>query len=529
VELKVTANSYVSSELLLRARSLWPLPYHKIVGKTRDEKCDVMFDHLDANQSGDLTVAELMASSEFIDPRIRLDQASHMFHFLDRDQDGTVSREEFREAMQFVFEGLSEEEVDQSVMEVLAYRHSLEHVDARGKFLALFSQLDRDGSGSLDIHEIRMVSLSVQSVGDWSSARKQLEEFDSDGDGQISAEEFVSGMMKLTEDLPPLELIRRLNAIMDRKHYFYDFSRAYVGDLGVLPLLRALEADDEVSGLNLSSCGIRNKGCQAVAEFVASRPQVTRLFLANNPISGHGALALEDMLRRNRSVTELDLRGTFVAQPYSWTHRGRGPPPFPDLGALEGLVEGNRAAAPERPADLRALLGALREELKAGFYAAAGGDGELGQEGLEAWLDGLRRGEGELQLPPRLLAAMSPGRMLQLAGKPSLAFPDFIAAIKREDTVSKVAWLLKSKRQELKVLFYSLAGRSGRLELSRMLGRLDSALREHDWGLTGEEAAEVLTPQLFLQSDFVLSDDAGSLTWPEFINPILALASETAA
>lgn len=57
-----------------------------------------------------------------------------------------VSREEFGTAMKFMFEGLSEEEVDQNVLEVLSFRHSLEHIDKLGKFRSVFAHLDKDNS-----------------------------------------------------------------------------------------------------------------------------------------------------------------------------------------------------------------------------------------------------------------------------------------------------------------------------------------------------------------------------------------------
>ena len=60
----------------------------------------------------------------------------------------------------------------------------------------------------------------------------------------------------------------------NRKGHVYDFSRAYVGDAGLDPLLKALETDYEFTGIVLSNCGIRNRGCKALAEFVAARPEV---------------------------------------------------------------------------------------------------------------------------------------------------------------------------------------------------------------------------------------------------------------
>ena len=62
-----------------------------------------------------------------------------------------------------------------------------------------------------------------------------------------------------------------------RKGHIYDFSRACVGDKGLDPILKALEIDYEFTGIVLSNCGIRNRGCKALAEFAAARPEV-RIF-----------------------------------------------------------------------------------------------------------------------------------------------------------------------------------------------------------------------------------------------------------
>lgn len=56
--------------------------------------------------------------------------------------------------MMFMFEGLSDEETDQSIMEVLAYRHSFEHLDREGIFRAIFKHFDKDcsvGGGAIEV------------------------------------------------------------------------------------------------------------------------------------------------------------------------------------------------------------------------------------------------------------------------------------------------------------------------------------------------------------------------------------------
>jgi hypothetical protein len=48
--------------------------------------------------------------------------------------------------MRLAFKSLSQEEIDQSVLEVLSYRHSLEDMSREGMFRSLFQHLDKDAS-----------------------------------------------------------------------------------------------------------------------------------------------------------------------------------------------------------------------------------------------------------------------------------------------------------------------------------------------------------------------------------------------
>jgi len=481
-----------------------------------------MFQHLDADGSGGLTSEELMANCEFVDPRVQVDEAKQIMDFMDTNNDNIVSREEFGTAMKFMFEGLSEEEVDQNVLEVLSFRHSLEHIDKLGKFRSVFAHLDKDNSGYLDINEIRMVSLAMSSGGDWQTARKQMDWLDSDNDGKISIEEFLKGMEQITEGMSVSDLVTRVESLMNRKGYAYNFSLAYIGDKGVLPLLEALELDDDFTGIDLSNCGIRNRGCKAIADFAATHPQVTTIKLANNPISTSGAVALEDMLRRSTSVVSLNLERTYITQPYSWTHQEPGPPLVPDTAEMERLLAANRAALPPDPIDVRTLMLEKAEEMKTLFYSLVGEDGRLDQAGLEAGLQNWEELDVFHAMPEQLIKIVNPARMYSLAGQSSLTYDEFFLALQRENTVAKVIWVLKNKRQELKVLFYSLAGKVGKLSIAKMMAGLRDELKQQDWNISIEEAAQVITRDLFSRSDRVTNDQT-PLTWPEFINPILTL------
>ena len=48
--------------------------------------------------------------------------------------------------MLYMFKDLTPEEIDQSVLEVLSFRHSLEHMSRDGLFRSMFQHLDKDAS-----------------------------------------------------------------------------------------------------------------------------------------------------------------------------------------------------------------------------------------------------------------------------------------------------------------------------------------------------------------------------------------------
>jgi hypothetical protein len=189
---------------------------------------------------------------------------------------------------------------------------------------------------------------------------------------------------------------------------------------------------------------------------------------------------------------------------------------------MESLLAANRAAVPPAPIDVRALMLEKSEEMKTLFYSLVGEDGRLDQAGLEAGLRSWTELDVFHAMPEQLIKLINPARMYSLSGQSSLSYEEFKTALQRENTVAKVVWVLHNKRQDLKVLFYTLAGKAGKLSMSKMMAGLRDCLKQQDWNISIEEASEVITRDLFSRSDRVALDHT-PLSWPEFINPILAL------
>ena len=158
--------------------------------------------------------------------------------------------------------------------------------------------------------------------------------------------------------------------------------------------------------------------------------QITTIVLSNNSISNEGGVALEEMLRKNQSVTRLDLEGNHIHSPYSWTHRELGPPPCPDTKVIQELLEKNRSLAPKDRVNTRALLLENKEDLKTLFYSIANADGLVEQEALEQALGEWDMLSGSGVLPKEIIDSINPHRMFEMAEKTALSFPDFMWGIK---------------------------------------------------------------------------------------------------
>lgn len=105
---------------------------------------------------------------------------------------------------------------------------------------------------------------------------------DANGDHEIDVHEFLAFMAVAVDGIPDNIVDRRIQALVEGRlagRFHYDFSGAYCGTRGVLPLLTALSLDQTFESLDLSGCGIDNDGAELLADLLAPHP--VRLSLWN--------------------------------------------------------------------------------------------------------------------------------------------------------------------------------------------------------------------------------------------------------
>lgn len=86
---------------------------------SRAEKVDMLFHRLDADKSGMLELEELMTLVYAMCPGASTAKAKRTLKFLDKDGDAEITPEEFREAMDALAGGLSDEDFDAGIKKVM--------------------------------------------------------------------------------------------------------------------------------------------------------------------------------------------------------------------------------------------------------------------------------------------------------------------------------------------------------------------------------------------------------------------------
>ncbi|MFG2873644.1 EF-hand domain-containing protein [Streptomyces sp. NPDC048337] len=160
------------------------------MGTERVTVADLIFDRLDTNGDGVLAADDYRASAEHVlqsygmgpsSPKGRaLIEANlalweHQAELVDRDHDGRITREEYREWMSSL--PASESGQPSGTPEVMAVLH------------AQFNVADRDGDGLMDRHEFA-VWRGLKGVP-VPAAEASFELIDSDGDGAINWNDFT--------------------------------------------------------------------------------------------------------------------------------------------------------------------------------------------------------------------------------------------------------------------------------------------------------------------------------------------------
>lgn len=108
-----------------------------------------------------------------------------------------------------------------------------------------------------------------------SPARELLRRMDTNGDETASISEFVHFMESALEGVPDKIIDKRICSLLDIRvagSFCYDFSDLYCGYRGVSAIVAALAVDITFQEVNLSGCGVNNKGVKELAEVLKTHP-----------------------------------------------------------------------------------------------------------------------------------------------------------------------------------------------------------------------------------------------------------------
>lgn len=95
-----------------------------------------------------------------------------------------------------------------------------------------------------------------------------------------------------------------------------DFSKNFIGDRGLLAVLRLLEQLPHCHTLLLPQNGIRNTGVTALVTVAKIHPSLMHINLSNNPLSLNAALSILDLVRSNQRISQVDLDKTRIDETY---------------------------------------------------------------------------------------------------------------------------------------------------------------------------------------------------------------------
>lgn len=136
---------------------------------------------------------------------------SKIFQSIDKDKDGTISKDEFKIAYQFLDEKafLLDEEIDQifalvdtnnngviDYSEFIASATSVNQLLSEKQLKAAFRALDLDGNGEISYQEFEETFSAGLEI-DKQELKSMFSEFDNSKDGMINFEEFKDFLKKL--------------------------------------------------------------------------------------------------------------------------------------------------------------------------------------------------------------------------------------------------------------------------------------------------------------------------------------------
>jgi calcium-dependent protein kinase len=148
--------------------------------KFTDKELREVFDSIDTDKSGTLDVEELKSAFKTIGQDAADETIEKMFAIGDTDGDNSISFDEFKVIMLSDIETISEDEA----IEVPKYTVE--------QLREVFGKIDTDGSGDLDVEELKIAIRTVRPGTDDETIAKIIASADADGNTRISFDEFTA-------------------------------------------------------------------------------------------------------------------------------------------------------------------------------------------------------------------------------------------------------------------------------------------------------------------------------------------------
>ncbi|KXZ50242.1 hypothetical protein GPECTOR_17g880 [Gonium pectorale] len=408
-----------------------------------------------------------------------------------------LSEEEFRRLLDAAASGLPLGELRQAALEVLSRPVGHGTLDVEGLLGALFDYLDVTVQGTIPASDLRtaLSAFCPAAAADIYGLIERHPPLARPGSEPVTREEFVEVLAALAPALAPpgssAAAIRdraelAVNAILDskiREPFAYDFSRAYLGPRGLLPVLDALGRDPTFVRLSLANCGLGCSAVERLAGWLQGHPCLTSLDLSNNLIADRGGMALTRLLEGSPRIVELGIGATALvpSRPSRTHHNVLGPSPCEDGRALLAALAANRAARRASASEIVATLRQHGPELRALCYsllaregggeAAARGASRGGPDAARVPLGALREALGEVTAEwgftpealdevlqhERLLGTATAHRTADDSGRLGVSFEELMHFLRSEDQATRVARAFRNRLADAKEIFFSLA------------------------------------------------------------------------
>ena len=157
------------------------------------DRVNSIFDAIDADKSGEIDPTELML--HLLGVGQEHESVSELFKVLDKDGNGSISREEFIAG----FDKLTVAESSEVVLKAKLNLSDEEYAELK----ADFDEIDTNKSGSVDISEVR--TLLTKERNGTAPTEEEVEEmmrsFDKDADGQVTLVEYLAALGYAAPDL----------------------------------------------------------------------------------------------------------------------------------------------------------------------------------------------------------------------------------------------------------------------------------------------------------------------------------------